>query len=358
MSGDVAGLRLEPDADATAFASEVGRVLGQHADRSALREAWDSEDGRIPKLWERLVEMGVTGLVVPESAGGDGLDLAAAMPLLMAAGRAALPEPLTSTIAGSAVLASLTAAGSACAGEWLPRIASGQTTVGLGVGHGRIVLGGGWADVLLLTDHDGDAVHLVEAADVDLTVEPAADRGTRLATVRWTPKSATVLAGVSPAMALDVAAGCLAAELLGASYALLEMSTDYAKTREQFGQVIGAFQAVKHQLADVYVVIAFARPVVAKAMWSLSSGVEGDSANADSRGRAASHGLYAAATAAGRAARAALQVHAGIGYTYEHDLHMWLKRTWTLSTVLGPPAWHRERVARSVLDGVATGRAT
>jgi alkylation response protein AidB-like acyl-CoA dehydrogenase len=101
---------------------------------------------------------------------------------------------------------------------------------------------------------------------------------------------------------------------------------------------------VKHQLADAYVATSFARPVVHRAAWSVAG-------NLSSRSRDASHAKHAASVAAGRVARTALQVHGGIGYTFEHDLHMWLKRTWTLSALWGHAAWHKDRVARSVLAG-------
>jgi alkylation response protein AidB-like acyl-CoA dehydrogenase len=120
------------------------------------------------------------------------------------------------------------------------------------------------------------------------------------------------------------------------------MSVRYAHQREQFGKPIGSFQAVKHQLADVFVANAFALPVVHRAAWSVAHDLP-------SRVRDASHAKHAAGRAAAQAARTALQVHAGIGYTYEHDLHMWMKRTWSLSSLWGDTDAHRRRVAAAVL---------
>ena len=130
---------------------------------------------------------------------------------------------------------------------------------------------------------------------------------------------------------------------------MLALTVEYVKERKQFGVPVGSFQAVKHQLADVYVANAFALPVVHRAAWSVARALP-------SRSRDASHAKYAATLAAERAARTALQVHAGIGYTYEHDLHMWMKRTWTLSSTYGDLAFHRTRVAAAVLGDGPTPR--
>jgi alkylation response protein AidB-like acyl-CoA dehydrogenase len=123
---------------------------------------------------------------------------------------------------------------------------------------------------------------------------------------------------------------------------MLAMSVRHALQREQFGRAIGSFQSVKHQLADVHVDIGFAAPVVARAAWSVTTAQPGAPVEA-------SHARLAAMRAAESAARTALQVHAGIGYTYEHDLHMWMKRSWTLASLWGGGSWHRSRIAQSVL---------
>ena len=141
----------------------------------------------------------------------------------------------------------------------------------------------------------------------------------------------------------DWAVVAVAAQLVGLAEAMLDMAVAYAKTREQFGVAIGSFQAVKHQLADAYVATSFARPVVGRAAWSVARDLP-------TRSRDASHGKHAASVAASRVARTALQVHGGIGYTFEHDLHMWLKRTWTLSALWGNAQWHKQRVSRALLE--------
>jgi hypothetical protein len=331
-------MRLDPDQDALDFGASVRELLADAADSAALRAAWDADDGRIPGLWKRLADLGVLASTIPESAGGLGLDERSVLPVLVESGRAALPEPLVETIVGASLLA---AAGGEVADRWLPLVGDGTAVLAVGTGHGPLVVGAPWADLLLLQDKAGN-VHAVEAATVAIHDEPSVDRGIRLAQVDWEPGDATKLDGADPERAFDVAVFATSAQLAGLADAMLDLSVRYALQREQFGKVIGSFQAVKHQLADVYVGNAFAKPVVARAAWSVSQ-------NLPTRWRDVSHAKYAASRAAARAARTALQVHAGIGYTFEHDLHMWMKRTWSLSSLWGNPGWHRTRVGDAIL---------
>lgn len=326
------------------FGHAVRDLLADAAGSAELRLAWDSEDGRIPGVWERLAALGVTGLLVPERCGGLGLDLRSALPVLVESGRAALPAPLVETLVAVGVLAT---AGGPEADGWLAEITAGRAVAAVVVGPGELVSAGPWADVLVVAGDAGGA-RAVDAATVTLRPEPSIDRGVRLAVVD--PVSGVrPLARPQDKEALDVAAVAVAAQLVGLADAMLERSVAYALQREQFGKAIGSFQAVKHQLADVYVATAFAKPVLARAAWSVATG-------APTGSRDASHAKHAASLAASQAARTALQVHGGIGYTFEHDLHMWMKRVWTLSSLWGDVAWHRARVAAAVLhnSGVDT----
>jgi alkylation response protein AidB-like acyl-CoA dehydrogenase len=332
-------MRLEADQDALDFAASVRELLADLAPAAALRTAWDSATGRIPGLWARLADVGVLGSMISPDFGGLGLDARSVLPLLIESGRAAVPEPLVETLVGSALL---TAAGGPVAQRWLPSVAAGDAVIAVGLGPGALVSGAQWADLFLLLDKTG-AVHAVEAAAVTVHAEPSVDRGVRLAWIEWQPSDATAVAGADPDAAFDLGVVAVAAQLVGLAEAMLDLSVRYAMQREQFGKLIGSFQAVKHQLADVYVANAFAKPVVARAAWSTASDLP-------TAARDASHAKYSASRAAAQAARTALQVHAGIGYTYEHDLHMWMKRTWSLTTLWGDVAWHRTRVADYVLE--------
>jgi alkylation response protein AidB-like acyl-CoA dehydrogenase len=339
-------MRLRPDPDALEFAASVRELLERSCDAEALRAAWDSADGRVPGLWKRLADTGVTGLTVGESFGGSGMDLTAALPVLVESGRAALPEPLVETLAAAHLLER---AGGDVAAAWLPRVVEGSAVLALGPGPTGLVSAAEHADLLVLADEAG-AVFALERDAVALTALPSVDTGVRLSTVEWSGADAVArLGGADGLGVFDWAAVAVAAQLVGLAEAMLGMAVAYAKTREQFGVAIGTFQAVKHQLADAYVAVSFARPVVNRAAWSVAQDLP-------TRSRDVSHAKHAASTAAGRVARTALQVHGGIGYTFEHDLHMWLKRTWTLSALWGNSQWHKDRVTRSLLQDDARQR--
>jgi alkylation response protein AidB-like acyl-CoA dehydrogenase len=202
------------------------------------------------------------------------------------------------------------------------------------------VAGARWADLFLISD--GDGIRALSRDEVDVDGQPTIDPGAGVGRVSARSGTGTLLPDADGFAAFDAAVVAVAAELVGLAQAMLDMSVRYALQREQFGKPIGSFQAIKHQLADVYVANAFALPVVHRAAWSAAHALP-------SRSRDVSHAKHAATLAAERAARTALQVHAGIGYTYEHDLHMWMKRTWTLSSTWGDLAFHRGRVAAAVL---------
>jgi hypothetical protein len=134
-----------------------------------------------------------------------------------------------------------------------------------------------------------------------------------------------------------------AAELLGLADRMIVLAADYARERHQFGKPIGSFQAVKHLLAGAQVKLEFARPVVYAAAWSLDEG-EPDAS------RAASVAKACASDAASEAARVSLQVHGALGYTWECDLHLFLKRAWALAAAWGSAADHRAQVLDSLVD--------
>jgi alkylation response protein AidB-like acyl-CoA dehydrogenase len=337
-------MRLLPAPEALEFAAGVRELLTRACDVEALRAAWDSDDGRVPGLWKRLADTGVTGLTVPEEYGGSGMDLTAVVPVLVECGRAAVPEPLAATLAGVALLAD---AGGAVAQEWLPRVSSGDAVLAVGEGNPALLHGGAWADLLLVAGEDPHGIAAVRRDAASVTPVDALDPGVGLTSVSWS--GGPLVEGADGWTAFDAACVAVAAELVGLAQAMLDMSVRYAQQREQFGRPIGSFQAVKHQLADVYVAVAFALPVVHRAAWSATHALP-------SRARDASHAKLAAGAAAERAARTALQVHGGMGYTYEHELHMWLKRAWSLVSLWRDPSFHRRRLTAAVLADNAPSR--
>jgi hypothetical protein len=260
------------------------------------------------------------------------------------AGRAALPEPVIATAPVAVpLLVELDAV--EVSGPWLKRIAVGEAVVAVGHEVSPFVTDADAADLLLLPH--GDEVHAVEPGATELTHQPGNDPSRRLFGVAWTPSGATRLAEGERgralwAAALDRGALAAAAEQLGVVDQLIAMAAAYAEQRYQFGKPIGSFQAVKHMLADCKVKLEYARPVVHRAAWSVAEGVAG-------RALHVSMAKLAACQAAGLAVRVALQVHGAIGYTWEQDLHIWMRRAWSLEQAWGRNAFHRKRVEEAIL---------
>jgi alkylation response protein AidB-like acyl-CoA dehydrogenase len=203
---------------------------------------------------------------------------------------------------------------------------------------------------LLLLSH-GDEIHAVAPEAVALTAQPANDPSRRIFRVEWQPRGETRVAAAREgaalqADALDRGALACAAQQLGVAERLVETSVVYAKQRKQFDKPIGSFQALKHLLADVQVKLEYARPVVYRAAHSVARATRARSADV-------SMAKVAASEAAVKAARVALQVHGAIGYTWEQDLHVWMRRAWSLELAWGRTAWHRRRLAEALLDGAA-----
>jgi alkylation response protein AidB-like acyl-CoA dehydrogenase len=334
--------------DQLLFRDSLRDVLKKECAPGVVRAAWSSDDGRAPGLWKKLATLGVVGLTVPEERGGLGLGELDLVLLLEECGRVALPEPIVETTAIAAPLAKEIGLDP----SWLDRIAAGDAVIAVGLEGVEYVQHASVADLLLL--QRGDEVHRVARSDVRLTAQPSIDRSRRLFRVEWEPTAATRIAGGAEGRrALDRAfdRGALAqsAVLLGLARQMLDMTVEYVKVRKQFGAAIGSFQAVKHHLADSLLAIELARPVVHRAAYSIVH------ADAD-RACHVSMAKACASDAATTVARAALQCHGAIGYTFEHDLHLWMKRAWALAASWGDAAWHRARVGASILRPATTHR--
>lgn len=376
-------MRFSFDAEQRQFASALRNFLEKECTADHLRESATSDTGRSPERWARLAEMGVVGLTVPQEHGGLGMDEIGLALLLEETGRAALPEPVVETTAVAVPL--LANVGSDEVRErWLPEVAVGRAILTVGFEGISRVTDAHIADLLLL--QAGDEIHAVTPDRVELRPQPSLDPTRRLFAVDWSPEPDTRIAdGQEARRAIDDAfdRGALAAalQLLGLAARMIEMGAEYAKERQQFGKRIGSFQAVKHLLADALIRLEFARPVVYRAAVSLAQDlgsqmrriseheaemhpnrgilrqalkVDADlqlngSGHVSNRNRDVSMAKALASEAADLAGRAALQVHGAIGYTEEHDLHLWLKRARALSWTWGNAAWHRDRVALEVL---------
>ena len=333
------------DEDRSRFRDSVRSMLAKECSPERLRALSTSESARSPEIWRELAGLGLTGLLVPEEHGGLGLGEVDFVLALEECGRAALAEPLADTAAVAVPL--ITALGSkALASEWLPRVAAGDATIAVGHAANAFTADAHVAKLLLL-ERRGE-VHAVPRERLKLTHEPSIDPLRRIYSVAWEPTSATrVAAGETAqralAAAFDRGAWATAAEQLGVADALVATAVAYACQRQQFGQVIGSFQALKHMLATVTVRIEYAKPVVHRAAFAIANDLP-------ERDVACSHAKAAASEAAALAAKAALQVHGAIGYTWEVDLHLWMKRAWSLDHAWGSAAKHRARIAERVLD--------
>ncbi len=330
--------------DQLALQETVRDFLAGECPPERIRELWETESGRSADLWAKLAELGIPGLLVPEERGGMGQSEIDAVLLHEEIGRAALAEPLVSTAAVAApMLAELGDAERA--GPWLERIAAGDAIVAVGSSASPLVSDAHVAHLLLLSE--GDEVHAVDPAGVEAVAQPHTDPAQRLFRVGWKPRDSTCIASgergrALQAAALDRGALACAAQLLGVGDQLLAMASTYAVQRKQFGKPIGSFQAVKHHLATVKVQIEYARPMVHRAAWSVAEAVPARSLHV-------SMAKIAAAEAAAQAARTALQVHGAIGYTWEQDLHIWMRRAWSLGNAWGTVSFHRDRVTETVL---------
>ena len=329
--------------DQLTFRDAVRDFLDGECTPASVRALLDTPDGGALKFRAALAELGLNGLTIAEEHGGLGMNELDAVLNAEECGRAAVPGALFDTIAVAAPL--LAAASPELAAEWLPKVAGGEATLAFGHDINPFVLDAGIADLFLLAK--GGALYAVPKSAVTLTDMPSADPSRRPAKVDWSPSAGTKIAEGARyeelvGLALDRAALYAAADMLGATQRMLDMSVEYTANREQFGRPIGSFQAVKHLLADVQVKLTFAKPVVYYAAYALVHGLP-------DRAIRVSHAKVAAADAATLGARRTLQVHGAMGYTWEYDLQIWMKRVWAEAACWGTSAWHRKRIADAIL---------
>jgi acyl-CoA dehydrogenase len=348
-------------------------VLDRHASSSRVRAYAGTADmaatdrGLDRDLWAALADQGWLAIEQPEEEGGLALGMVEVSILCEQLGRHVAPAPFFGTNLAQGVLREaagdelLPDATREAARSWSARLASGDA---VGCAAWTPTAGGTSADgdgpCLLTADTEpttfasvadvavvvtGDALFAVELGPGERPPsEPAMDRTRSLSWLRLDQTPALRLGGPdASAGALDRAATALAAELLGSSSRVLEMSVAYAKDRQQFGRPIGSFQAVKHRLADALVDVEAMRSSVYYAAWSVAAGDA-------SASLAASAAKAWCSDASGRVMASGLQVHGGIGFTWEHDLHLFVKRAQLDQSSWGDAVFHRERIA-SMLAG-------
>jgi alkylation response protein AidB-like acyl-CoA dehydrogenase len=287
-------------------------------------------------VWKELCELGWPGIFIGEEHGGQGLGTVELIILMEELGYALAPLPFLSNAAAGLVLAS---AGSDEQKErWLPGIASGEARGTVGMlkddGEAKLVPDADSADVILLLGHDG--ARIVERGEAE--VEPVAtmDSTRRFSRVRGGDAGEALEGDRLPGISRMAAA--VAAELTGTAQKAMEMSVEYARERKQFGRPIGAYQAVSHRCAQMLLETEGARSASYYAAWC------GD-AEPETLPLAACMAKAYASDAGWGVCTSALQVHGGIGFTWEHDLHFFLKRAKVDGTLYGSAREHRDAVA-------------
>ena len=332
---------------------------------AVVRRLMDSDTAYDAALWAKLASQGYTGIIFGEANEGVGLGLVELALLMEEAGRTLLPGPLFSTVAlAGAVI-------DACASQeqkatYLTPIARGdaratlallESTASWDTADLRMTSSGGKLSGEKLFVPDAavaefivvvcrDSVHVVDCAAGGVTIAPmtAMDATRRLSTVSLRDVPSEALANPQGiARGLSIATAALAAEMVGGMQRTLDLTVDYAKTRKQFGKPIGMFQAVQHQCADMYLETESARSAAYYAAWALQEHA------ADAAAAVSIAKLYAS-DAARTVGNRGIQVHGGMGFTWENDLHLYYRRAKTSETTLGDATFHRERLARLVID--------
>ena len=355
--------------------------LAKECGSKVVRKLMEGPDTHDPVLWKKMAALGWTALGIPEQYGGAGsfLDL---IVVLEECGRALLPGPFFATM-GLAVPALIEVGTETQKKEALNAIAEGKARATLaltepsgrwdsgGVTLAAKPVGGGWR-------LDGVKLFVPDAANADYTVVAArtrgeGDEGISLFLIKGKPKGMTVtqlqtldmtrrwnevrfdgveleasaLMGAAhkgwPPLkrALEWATAALCAEMVGGAQKVMESSTDYAKTRHQFGKPIGIYQAVSHKLADMLVLSESGRSATYYAAWAVE-------ADAPDRSLASSMAKAYVSDAYRKVAGDGIQVHGGIGFTWEHDMHLYFKRAKASEVTLGDATYHRELVAQAL----------
>lgn len=329
--------------DQLLFQESVRDFLVNEVTAEKIRELWETETGRSDALWSQLVELGLTGLTVPEEFGGLGMNELDFVLLAQEAGYVALPEPLVNVALVAVPL--LNRYGSdALKNEWLPKIASGEAKVVLGLEQNLLVEDAHIADLLLLEKNG--SFYAVPAANASLSFNESVDRSRRLFTVEFDLSSATLLVDGELAAAMQRDAlnrGALgaAAQSMGLAKRMIDLSVQYTAERKQFGVAIGTFQAVKHKMADIAVRLEYAKAPLARAAYELAT-------NGNKQDEAVSHVKFAASEVGNLAAKHCIQVHGAMGYTWEVDLHIFMKKAWALANSWGDIGFHKQRLGEIV----------
>jgi alkylation response protein AidB-like acyl-CoA dehydrogenase len=356
--------------------------LAKEAPMTYVRQMMEDERGFRDDLWRKMAELGWTGLVLPEAFGGAGLDFVDMVVVLEEMGRVVLPGPFFSTLVGAVAL--LDAGSAAQQQEWLPKIAAGEARVTLaqlepnarwdadGIELEARKADGGFAlsgtklfvpdahtaDLLVVAGRapgskgaEGISLFLVDAKapGVTTTLLKTMDQTRKLCEVVL--KDVRVPAGHvlgEPGQGwkrlehvVDRGKVGICAEMCGGAEKVLEMSVEYAKVREQFGRPIGSFQAIQHKCANMLVEVESSKSATYYAAWAVANDVA-EAPLAAAMAKAYCSDAYRHTAGEG------IQIHGGIGFTWEHDMHIYFKRAKSSEVTFGDATWNREIVAQLI----------
>jgi alkylation response protein AidB-like acyl-CoA dehydrogenase len=354
----------------------VRRFLEQRSPSREVRRLMATAEGYDPSVWSQMAEqLGLQSLTIPERYGGSGFGHIELGIVLEEMGRALLCAPYFATVALAANALLASGDEEACK-TYLPGIAQGETIASLafteddgrwdeeGValaasrsgdewvldGHKSYVLDGHVATLLLVLGRTEAGLSLFavspQAPGLTRAPLPTLDQTRKLARLQFRGTPARLVGaegGAGPAFSkvLDLAAVALAAEQVGGAQRCLDMSVEYAKVRHQFGRPIGSFQAIKHKCADVLVDVESARSAAQYAAWAAAEGSEELPVVASLAKACCSEAFF-------HASAENIQIHGGIGFTWEHDAHLYFKRAKSSELFLGDPAFHRERLLQRI----------
>ena len=332
-----------------------------------VRRIMETPEAHDEKLWRAMAAQGFLGATYAEEAGGLGLGFVELAALAEEMGRALVPGAfLANLLAGSAIQASgstrhlnelangsrkATLALLESTGNWDPGAVAMHGGDSSLWGEKFFVPDAGIADVIVVAARDrGElALYAVDAAHTTRTAMPAIDLTRRLYKLGFHNAKGELLARGDKALAalehaLDVATIALCAEMTGGMQRTMEIAVEYAKTRKQFGKPIGQYQAVQHQCADMFLWTESSRSAAYYGAWAMTEGA------ADARAAVSVAKVYAS-DACREVGNRGVQVQGGMGFTWENDTHLYYRRAKASEIALGDASYHRERIARIVVDG-------
>jgi acyl-CoA dehydrogenase len=348
---------------------EARRFLEQQCPTSHVREFIDDPAGWSRDLWKQMADLGWMALPFPEEYGGLGQSFLDLVLLLGELGRAVAPVPYLPSVvwAGQTILHH---GSDEQKRRWLPGIASGDRVAALALaepgtsmdgsgvetraeraadgswrlnGVKPLVVGAPAADCFVVAAQDGEGLRWFLAGDgAQVTPRQAFDLTRPLGSVTFEGAPAEPLErpGLEPAWRICVASVC--AEMVGVAQKVLDLTVEYTKAREQFGRPIGSFQAIKHRCAEMLTEIEAARAATSYACWAVATDAEDVDVWASIAKSYCAEGLGSFVAGEG------IQVHGGIAFTWEHDMHLYTRRLKSLEALFGDAAFHRERLCRMV----------